>query len=102
MAKFKGGYYTRGGDYIWVTVSIQPGEDTGYYKSGWMDYLGSLTKTSTAELAEWNEFRQKYGWELYKGASGGMTGNDFRRAGWRHVPAKKVPMVWRKFLGQYK
>jgi len=101
MAKFKGGYYTRKGDYIWVWVQMQPGEDTGYYKSGWLDYVGSLTKTSTADLKE-SDWAGRKGWERVKGATGGMSGAEFSRAGWRHVPAKNVPLVWRKFLNLYK
>ena len=100
VRKLSGGYYTRKGDYIWVWVQLQPGQDT-HYRSGWVDYVGSLTKVTTAELKE-KDWAGTPIWKRVDGASGGMSGAEFRRAKWRKVKADKVPHVWRKFLNRFK
>ena len=107
VRKLSGGYYTRKGDYIWVWVEVQPGEETPYshlhedFPSGWVGYVGAHIPTTAANLKSKNWYGTPW-WKKMKGGTASMSGANLRRGKWRKVKADKVPYVWRKFLNRFK
>ena len=104
VRKLSGGYYTRKGDYIWVWVLVQPGEETDLVRdnrSGYVKYIGSMYETSTAELKEQTGWGSP-SWKKEEAMMAHGRGAWFRRQKWRKVKDDKVPLVWRKFLNRFK
>jgi hypothetical protein len=89
-----GSFVKRGDDYLFISGSMTPMPG---YETGWVDSIGTLTKTSTKELAELDTWGKPM-FTRIQAAGDGMSGADFFRSGWKPVNALKIPEPWKEWF----
>lgn len=76
--------------YIFAQTTMHPGEDAGYYRSGWIDYVGLYIQPSL-DLCDGDPTQPP-------SAECGMRTHEWRRMKYRHVAWAAVPKWWQRWF----